>query len=114
MAKTYWEKHFQNWENQLFAIKVKNFESTSGEMNPIETIIKEIIMPHRIGNIRIIPEFVVLEDAHIEGFLFGSDLQKMSVINHHNSENRNIITGTNKEKKFSLYIYKLSSQDPLE
>ncbi|MBW0566333.1 hypothetical protein O181_106048, partial [Austropuccinia psidii MF-1] len=35
-------------------------------------------------------------------------------IDIYNSNNRHINIGTNKEKKFSLYIYQISAQDPLE
>ncbi|MBW0508214.1 hypothetical protein O181_047929 [Austropuccinia psidii MF-1] len=38
----------------------------------------------------------------------------MYVIDIYNSKNRRITTGTNKEKEFSLYIYQISVQDPLE
>ncbi|MBW0478421.1 hypothetical protein O181_018136 [Austropuccinia psidii MF-1] len=83
-------------------------------MKSIGTIIKEIIIPHRKVNIRINPDFVVLEDAHIQGFLLGTDHQRMYGIDIYNSKNRNIIIGTNKEKKFSLDIYQISTHDPLE
>ncbi|MBW0541221.1 hypothetical protein O181_080936 [Austropuccinia psidii MF-1] len=83
-------------------------------MTSIGTIIKEIIIPHRKGNIRLIPEFVVLDDAHIQGFLLGTDYQRMYGIDIYNSKNRHITIGTNKEKKFSLDIYQISSQVPLE
>ncbi|MBW0461377.1 hypothetical protein O181_001092 [Austropuccinia psidii MF-1] len=46
-------------------------------MTSIGTIIKEIIIPHRKGNIRLNPEFVVLKDAYIQGFLLGIDYQRM-------------------------------------
>ncbi|MBW0511388.1 hypothetical protein O181_051103 [Austropuccinia psidii MF-1] len=46
-------------------------------MTSIGTNIKEIIIPHRQGNIRLKPEFLVLEDAHIQGFLLGKDYQGM-------------------------------------
>ncbi|MBW0526666.1 hypothetical protein O181_066381 [Austropuccinia psidii MF-1] len=46
-------------------------------MKSIGTIIKEIILPHRKGNIRLNPEFVKHEDAHIQGFLLGTDYQRM-------------------------------------
>ncbi|MBW0490605.1 hypothetical protein O181_030320 [Austropuccinia psidii MF-1] len=78
------------------------------------TIIKEIIIPHRRGNIRLNPEFVVLDDAHVKGFLLGTDYQRMYVIDIYNSKNRQITIGTNKEKKFSLDIYQISAQDPFE
>ncbi|MBW0551951.1 hypothetical protein O181_091666 [Austropuccinia psidii MF-1] len=83
-------------------------------MTSIGTIIKEIIIPHRKGNIRLNPEFVVLNDAHIQGFLLGTDYQRMYGIDIYNSKNRHITIGTNKEKKFSLDVYQISSQDPLE
>ncbi|MBW0545292.1 hypothetical protein O181_085007 [Austropuccinia psidii MF-1] len=83
-------------------------------MTSIGTIIKEIIIPHRKGNIRLIPESFVLEDAHIQGLLLGTDYQRMYGIDIYNSKNRHITIGTNKEKKFSLDIYHISTHDPLE
>ncbi|MBW0560105.1 hypothetical protein O181_099820, partial [Austropuccinia psidii MF-1] len=69
---------------------------------------------HRKGNNRLNPEFVVLEDAHIQGFLLGKDYQRIYGINVYNSKNRHIAIGTNKGKKFSLDIYQISTHDPLE
>ncbi|MBW0548610.1 hypothetical protein O181_088325 [Austropuccinia psidii MF-1] len=83
-------------------------------MTSIWTIIKEIIIPHRKGNIRLNPELLVPDYSHIQGFLMGTDYQRMYGIDIYNSKNRHITTGTNKEKKFSLDIYHISSQDPLE
>ncbi|MBW0569601.1 hypothetical protein O181_109316 [Austropuccinia psidii MF-1] len=83
-------------------------------MASIGSIIKEIIIPHRKGNIRLNPEFVVLDDADIQVFLLGTDYQRMYGIDIYNSKNRHITTGTNKEKKFLLDIYHISSRDPLE
>ncbi|MBW0499318.1 hypothetical protein O181_039033 [Austropuccinia psidii MF-1] len=114
VARNYLHNHFLNWENQLFPTKAKTFKSASGEMPSIGTIIKEIIIPHRKGTIRLNPEFVVLDDAHIQGFLLGKDYQRMYGIDIYNSKSRHITIGTNKEKKFSLDIYQVSAQDPLE
>ncbi|MBW0464485.1 hypothetical protein O181_004200 [Austropuccinia psidii MF-1] len=83
-------------------------------MTSIGTIIKDIIIPHRKGNIRCNPEFVLLYDAHIQGFLLGTDYERMYGIDIYNSKNRHITIGTNKENKFSLDIYQISAQDPLE
>ncbi|MBW0480658.1 hypothetical protein O181_020373 [Austropuccinia psidii MF-1] len=114
VARNYLDHHFPNWERQLLQTKEKNFKSAPGKMTSIGTIIKEIIIPHRKGNIRLNIEFFVLEDAHIQGFLMGTDYQRMYGINIYNSKNRHITIGTNKEKKFSLDIYHISSHDPLE
>ncbi|MBW0563449.1 hypothetical protein O181_103164 [Austropuccinia psidii MF-1] len=65
VARNHLDNNFPNWEKQLLPTKVKNLKSASGNMTSIGTIIKEIIIPHRKGNIRLNPEFVVLNDAHI-------------------------------------------------
>ncbi|MBW0469248.1 hypothetical protein O181_008963 [Austropuccinia psidii MF-1] len=68
VAKHYLDNHFSNWEKKLLPTKEGVFKSASGKMKSIGTIIKEIIIPHRIDNIRLNPDFVMLEDAHIQGF----------------------------------------------
>ncbi|MBW0567203.1 hypothetical protein O181_106918 [Austropuccinia psidii MF-1] len=114
VARNYLDHCFPNVEKQLLQKRAKNFKSTSGKMTCIAKIIKEIIIPHRKGNIRLNPEFVVLEDAHIQGLLLGTDYQRMYGIYIYNSKNRYITIGTNKEKIFSLDIYHISSHYPLE
>ncbi|MBW0507529.1 hypothetical protein O181_047244 [Austropuccinia psidii MF-1] len=114
LAREYLDNHFPNWEKKLFTTKAKSFKSASGKMASILTIIKEIIIPHRKGNIRLKPEFVVLEDAHIQGFLLGTDYQSMYGIGIYNSNNRHIIIGTNNKREVSLDIYHMSNQDPPE
>ncbi|MBW0464286.1 hypothetical protein O181_004001 [Austropuccinia psidii MF-1] len=83
-------------------------------MMAIGTIIKEIIIPHRKVTSDSTQNFVVLNDAHIQGLLLETDNQRMYGIDIYNSKNRQITIGTNKEKKFSLVIYQQSAQDPLE
>ncbi|MBW0473877.1 hypothetical protein O181_013592 [Austropuccinia psidii MF-1] len=113
VARNYLDNHFPNWGNQILPTEAKSFKSASGKMTSIGTIIKEIIIPHRKGNIRLNPEFVVLDDVHIKGFLLGTGHQTMYGIDIYNSKNRHITIGTNKEKKFPLDIYQISAQDPL-
>ncbi|MBW0573345.1 hypothetical protein O181_113060 [Austropuccinia psidii MF-1] len=98
VARNYLDQHFLNWEKQLLPAKAKNFKSASGKITSIGKIIKEIILPHRKGNIRLNQEFVVLEDAHIQAFLLGTDYQRMYGIGIYHSKSRHITIGTNKEK----------------
>ncbi|MBW0515223.1 hypothetical protein O181_054938 [Austropuccinia psidii MF-1] len=114
VAINYLDNHFQNWEKQLLPTKENNFKSASGKRTSIGTTIKEIIIPHRKGNIRLNPELVVLNDAHIQGFLLGTYYQRMYGIDIYNSTNRHITIGTNKETKLSLDIYQISAWDPME
>ncbi|MBW0545173.1 hypothetical protein O181_084888 [Austropuccinia psidii MF-1] len=99
VARNYLNHHVPNWEKMLFPTKSKNFKIASGKMTSIGKIIKEIIIPNRKVNIRLNPEFFVLEDAHIQGFLWGTDYQRMYGIDINNSKIRHITIGTNKEKK---------------
>ncbi|MBW0501617.1 hypothetical protein O181_041332 [Austropuccinia psidii MF-1] len=101
-------------EEQILPTKAKNFKSASGKIKFIGTIIKEIIIPHRKGNIRLNTEFSVLEDSHIQGFSLETDHKRMYGIDIYNSKNRNITIGTNKGKKISLDMYHMSNQIPLE
>ncbi|MBW0483906.1 hypothetical protein O181_023621 [Austropuccinia psidii MF-1] len=114
VTTNYLDCRFPNWGKQLFPAKAKSFKSASWKMKSIGTIIKGKIIPHRKRNIRINPEFVVLEDAHIQGFLLGTDYQRMYGIDIYNSKDMHITIGTNKEKKFSLDIYQISTHDILE
>ncbi|MBW0472650.1 hypothetical protein O181_012365 [Austropuccinia psidii MF-1] len=114
VARNYLDNDFAKWEKHLLPTKAKNFKSASGKMTPIGTIIKETIIPHRKGNIKINLEFIVFDDAHIQGFLLGTDYQRMYGIDIYKSKNGKITIGTNKEKKCSRDIYKISGQDPLE
>ncbi|MBW0529581.1 hypothetical protein O181_069296 [Austropuccinia psidii MF-1] len=114
VARNYLDHHFPNWEKKILPTKEKNFKSASGKMTCIGTIIKEIITPDWKGNIRLNPELYLIGDAHIQGFLLGTDFQRLYVIEIDNSKNRQITIGTNKEKKFSLDVYQESTHDPLE
>ncbi|MBW0484185.1 hypothetical protein O181_023900 [Austropuccinia psidii MF-1] len=90
VARNQLDHHFRNWEKELLPTKAKNFKSASGKMTSIGTVIKEISIPHRKGNIRLNPEFVVLYDAHIQGILLGTDYQRMYGIEIYNSKNTHI------------------------
>ncbi|MBW0481356.1 hypothetical protein O181_021071 [Austropuccinia psidii MF-1] len=115
VAKDYLNNHFPNWKQQLLKTKIRLFKSASGKMTSIGTIMKEIIIPHRKGNIRLSSELVVLKDSHIQGFLLGTDYQRMYGIDIHNSsKNRHITIVTNMKKKFLLDISQMSTHDPLE
>ncbi|MBW0488132.1 hypothetical protein O181_027847 [Austropuccinia psidii MF-1] len=105
IARNCLEHHFPNWEKQLFLTKEKNFNSSSGKMTSIGTIFKEIIIPHRKFNIRLNPEFVVLEDAHIQGFLLGTDYQRMCELTK-----APVLIFPDFELPFKLYIDEACSQ----
>ncbi|MBW0514099.1 hypothetical protein O181_053814 [Austropuccinia psidii MF-1] len=114
VAKDYLDNHFPNFENKLFPTKEKKFKSALGKMTSIGTIIKEKIIPHRKGNIRLNPEFFVREDVHIQGFLLRTDYQRMYGIDIYNIKDRKKSICKKKEKKFSHDMYQIPTHDPLE
>ncbi|MBW0558400.1 hypothetical protein O181_098115 [Austropuccinia psidii MF-1] len=107
VARNYLANHLSNWEKQLLPTKAKKVNSASGKMTFMATIIKEIIIPHRKCDIRLKPEFVVCDAAHIQRFFLGTDYRRVYGIDIYNSKNRNITIGTDKEKSFHL-IYTTS------
>ncbi|MBW0496521.1 hypothetical protein O181_036236 [Austropuccinia psidii MF-1] len=77
VEREYLNNQSPNWEKKLFPTKEKNFKSASRKMTSIGIIIKEIIIPHRKGNITLKPMFEVLVDSHIQRFLLGIYYQRM-------------------------------------
>ncbi|MBW0461655.1 hypothetical protein O181_001370 [Austropuccinia psidii MF-1] len=77
VAKEYMDSHFPNLEKKLFPTKGKPSKGASGKRTSIGTIIKEIIIPHMKGNIILNTEFVLIEHAHMQGFLLGRYYQRM-------------------------------------
>ncbi|MBW0508368.1 hypothetical protein O181_048083 [Austropuccinia psidii MF-1] len=69
VARNYLDHHFPNWEKQLLPTKAKNFKRASGKLTSIGTITKEIMIPHRKDDTILNPEFVVLDNAHSQGFV---------------------------------------------
>ncbi|MBW0550628.1 hypothetical protein O181_090343 [Austropuccinia psidii MF-1] len=63
VSKAFLDNHFSNWKKQLLPNKANKIRSASGKITSIGKIIKEVIILHRKGNIRLNPEFFVLEDA---------------------------------------------------
>ncbi|MBW0473159.1 hypothetical protein O181_012874 [Austropuccinia psidii MF-1] len=87
VAINYLDNHFPNWEIQLLPLRPTTSRVDQGRCVPLGQLSKIQLCP--IGK-----------------RIYGIDI--------YNSKNRNITIGTNKEKKFSLYIYQISVQDPNE
>ncbi|MBW0506224.1 hypothetical protein O181_045939 [Austropuccinia psidii MF-1] len=87
VAREYLDNNFPNWEKQLLPTKEKNLKEC---------------------NIRLNTEFVVLEDAHIQGFLLGTDYQRIYSIDIYNSNNSPIaieeLLNEFREGKFSASL----------
>ncbi|MBW0526159.1 hypothetical protein O181_065874 [Austropuccinia psidii MF-1] len=113
VARNDLDNHLQNWENQLLPTKAKNLKSASGKMTSIGTIIKERITPHRKGSIRLNPDFVVLDDTHIQGFFLGTDYQRMYGIDIYNSKNRHITIELLNEFREGNFSTSLTSKQKL-
>ncbi|MBW0480165.1 hypothetical protein O181_019880 [Austropuccinia psidii MF-1] len=99
VAREYLDNHFPSWEKKLLPTMAKSFKIASGTMTSSGSINKEIIIPHRKGNIRLKLKFLVLEDSHIQGLLLGTYYHRMYGMDIYNSKNRHITIGINEENK---------------
>ncbi|MBW0479255.1 hypothetical protein O181_018970 [Austropuccinia psidii MF-1] len=68
VSREYLGNHFPNHEKQPIPTKAKDLKIASGKLKYIGTIIKAILIAYSKGNIGLNPEFVVLQDANIQGF----------------------------------------------
>ncbi|MBW0506625.1 hypothetical protein O181_046340 [Austropuccinia psidii MF-1] len=102
VARKYLDNHLPNLVEQPLPTKAKNFKSESGKTTCIGTIIKGIVIPHRKGNVRLNPEFVVLDNAHIQGFLLGTDYQRMYDKDFYNSKIGTLPLVQTRKRKFHL------------
>ncbi|MBW0481032.1 hypothetical protein O181_020747 [Austropuccinia psidii MF-1] len=87
---------------ELLTTKAKSFTRESGTMNSLGTITKKFIIPHKKGNFRLEPEFVVLDNAKVRSFILGTEYQRIYGIDICNRTNRNLKFGTDRENKFSF------------
>ncbi|MBW0521221.1 hypothetical protein O181_060936 [Austropuccinia psidii MF-1] len=71
-------------------------------MNSLGTITKTFIIPHKKGDFRLEPDFVVLNNGKLRGFILGTEYQRIYGKQICNSINRNLKFGTEREKKFSF------------
>ncbi|MBW0572236.1 hypothetical protein O181_111951 [Austropuccinia psidii MF-1] len=104
MENQYLNYHFLKWEEELIPKKVRKFKNELGKANSLRTIIKDIILPHDKANIRLKPEFVFLKNEQLQGFLLGTESQRMCFMYISNSKNIYLTIGTNKHKKASFDI----------
>ncbi|MBW0490614.1 hypothetical protein O181_030329 [Austropuccinia psidii MF-1] len=114
VEEDYLKDHFPKWGKELIPTKARIFKSESVRMNYMGKIFKEIIPPHRKGNIRLKPEFVVLKNEQVQGFLLGTEYQRMYVMDICNIMNRYFTIGTNKDKKLSFYIKHMTTENILK
>ncbi|MBW0544332.1 hypothetical protein O181_084047 [Austropuccinia psidii MF-1] len=114
VGNKYLKDHFPKWEEELIPNKSRKFKCSSGRINSLGTIFKEIILPHRNGNTILKPEFVILENAQVQGFLLGTEYQRIYNIDIFNSKNRHLTIGENKDKKFHFEINNMTNENILK
>ena len=100
VAKEYLDRHFPMWNAEILLTKARSFKSAAGKMKSLGIIQKIIIIPHKMGNLRLHIEFVVLENAKFDGFLMGTEYHRIYGISIHNYLESYLIIGQDKQRKF--------------
>ncbi|PLW51330.1 hypothetical protein PCASD_01022 [Puccinia coronata f. sp. avenae] len=96
-------KILPDWESSLMPITHARFHSCSDQLKALGIIELALIFPHTRGSVRIVAEFVVMENARMQYLIVGNDYQSLYGFDITNSKERYFTIGNeNKKKKFSL------------
>ncbi|PLW40538.1 hypothetical protein PCANC_16768 [Puccinia coronata f. sp. avenae] len=96
------------WKDQLMPITHARFHSCSDQLKALGIIELALIFPHTRGSVRIVAEFVVMENARMHYLILGNDYQSLYGFDITNSKERYFTIGNeNKKKKFSFKSHNL-------
>ncbi|MBW0586859.1 hypothetical protein O181_126574 [Austropuccinia psidii MF-1] len=95
-----------NLEDQLLPIDGIKFNSASNPMKALGIFETNVIFPHLNGNLRIMVEFVVMENCSSTHFILGNDYFIMYGIDLHSKKGRYFTIGDNKCQKLSFLSFK--------
>jgi hypothetical protein len=76
------------WEENIMPINHARFHSCSDQLQPLGIVEMPIIFPHTRGSVRIIADFVVMENARINYLILGNDYMSLYGFNITNSKQR--------------------------
>ncbi|KAG0144722.1 hypothetical protein CROQUDRAFT_708528, partial [Cronartium quercuum f. sp. fusiforme G11] len=91
----HWEKHLLNCDNMTFS-------GCAAALVPLGVIVQQVIFPHVMGNVRILPEFVVMDNMKAEYLILGAEWLNIYGINIHNARERYFTINDNQHIKFAL------------
>ncbi|PLW26456.1 hypothetical protein PCANC_26764 [Puccinia coronata f. sp. avenae] len=96
------------WKDQLMPITHARFHSCSDQLKALGIIELALIFPHTRESVRIVAEFVVMENARMHYLILGNDYQSLYGFDITNSKERYFTIGNeNKKKKFSFKSHSL-------
>ncbi|KAG0142865.1 hypothetical protein CROQUDRAFT_49639, partial [Cronartium quercuum f. sp. fusiforme G11] len=102
VGSTYLSKVVPNWRNHLLNCEGMTFSGCAAALVPLGVILQQVVFPHAMGNVRILPEFVVMNNMKAEYFILGAEWLNIYGINIHNARERYFTINDNQHKKFAL------------
>ncbi|MBW0519693.1 hypothetical protein O181_059408 [Austropuccinia psidii MF-1] len=106
VGKSFLKTCVQNFEDQLLPIDGIKLNSASNPIKALGICETNVIFPPINGNLRIIVEFVVMENFSSTHFILGNDYLIMYRIKLHNNKDRYFTIGDNKHQKFAFLPFK--------
>ncbi|KAI7947435.1 hypothetical protein MJO28_009343 [Puccinia striiformis f. sp. tritici] len=92
-----------DWKDCLLPINHAKFHSCSDQLKALGIIELPLVFPHTKGSVRILAEFVVMENARMSYLILGNDYLSLYGFDINNSKERFFTIGNeNKKKKFSF------------
>ncbi|MBW0547732.1 hypothetical protein O181_087447 [Austropuccinia psidii MF-1] len=106
VGKSFLKTCVPNFEDQLVPIDGIKFNSASNPMKALGMFEIKFIFPPINGNLRIIVQFVVMENYSSTHFILGNDYLIMYRIDLHSNKDRYLTIGDNKSKIFVFSSFK--------
>ncbi|KNE99645.1 hypothetical protein PSTG_07139 [Puccinia striiformis f. sp. tritici PST-78] len=98
-----------DWKDHLMPVNQAKFHICSDQLRALGIIELSLVFPRTKGSVRILAEFVVMENARMEYLILGNDYLSLYGFNITNSKERYFTIGNeNKKKKFS---FRTTAQD---
>ncbi|KAG0138857.1 hypothetical protein CROQUDRAFT_16587, partial [Cronartium quercuum f. sp. fusiforme G11] len=102
VGRRYLAEKFPDWKKHMIDCSNMTFSGCATHLVPLGVIPKYTIIPHVSGNVRIFPEFVVMDNVKANYFILGAEFLNMYGINIYHSKEKYFTINDNMHKKFAI------------
>ncbi|KAG0139993.1 hypothetical protein CROQUDRAFT_53908, partial [Cronartium quercuum f. sp. fusiforme G11] len=103
VGSKYLSKFLPDWKKSLIICTNMNFSRCVAALLPLGVISIPVIFPHALGNVRILAEFVVMENMKSQYFVLGTEFLSLYGINVYNGRENYFTINDNQHKKFAIH-----------
>ncbi|KAG0139044.1 hypothetical protein CROQUDRAFT_17164, partial [Cronartium quercuum f. sp. fusiforme G11] len=104
VGSDYLSRILPDWRKNLIDCSHMNFSGCAAALVPIGVLSQQVIFPHALGNVRILPEFVVMDNMKSQYFILGTEFLSIYGINVYNGREHYFTINDNQHKKFAILM----------